>query len=38
MDLLRKQASNGVEYNGDIHACDVCAVGMSENNKPFLSR
>ena len=30
MDVLRKQAGNGVEYNGDIQACDVCAVGKSE--------
>ena len=28
--VLRKQAGNGVEYNGDIQACDVCAVGKSE--------
>ena len=27
MNVLRKQAGNGVEYNGDKQACDVCAVG-----------
>ena len=27
MDVLRKQAGIGVEYNVDIQACDVCAVG-----------
>ena len=26
MDVLRKQAGNGVEYNGDIQTCGVCAV------------
>ena len=30
MDVLRKQAGNGVEYNGETHACDVRAVGTSE--------
>ena len=30
MDVLRKQVGNGIEYNGDIEACDVCAVGESE--------
>ena len=30
MDVLQKQAGDGVEYNGDIQACDVCAVGKSE--------
>ena len=30
MDVLRKQVGNGIEYNGDIEACDVCAVGKSE--------
>ena len=30
MEVLRKQTGNGVEYNGDIQACDVCAVGKSE--------
>ena len=30
IDVLRKQAGNGVEYNGDIQACVVCAVGKSE--------
>ena len=30
MDVLWKQAGNGVEYSGDIQACDVCAVGKSE--------
>ena len=27
MDVLRKLPGNGIEYTGDIHACDVCAVG-----------
>lgn len=27
---LRKQAGNGVEYNGDIQPCDVCPVDKSE--------
>ena len=31
MDVLQKQAGNGVEYSGDIQACDVCAVGNSEH-------
>ena len=30
MNVLWKQAGSGVEYNGDIQACDVCAVGKSE--------
>ena len=30
MDVLRKQAGDGVEYNGDVQACDVCPVGKSE--------
>ena len=30
MEVLRIQTGNGVEYNGDIQACDVCAVGKSE--------
>ena len=29
MDVLRKQAGNGAEYNVDIKACDVCPVGKS---------
>ena len=31
MDVLRKLAGNGVDYNVDIKACDVCAVGKSEH-------
>ena len=27
MDVLRKQAGNGVAYKEGIEACDVCAVG-----------
>ena len=29
MNVLRKPAGNGVDYNVDIKACDVCAVGKS---------
>ena len=28
--VLRKQLGNGVEYNGDMDDCGVCAVGKSE--------
>ena len=30
LDVLRKQLGNGVEYNGDMDDCGVCAVGKSE--------
>ena len=30
MNVLRKPAGNGVDYNVDIKACDVCAVGKSK--------
>ena len=30
-DVMWKQASSGVEYTGDIQACDVCAVSKSEH-------
>ena len=30
MDVLRRMLGSGVDYNEDIHACDVCAVGMSK--------
>ena len=29
MDVLRKLPGNGIKYTGDIQACDVCAVGKS---------
>ena len=29
MDVLRKLLGNGIEYTGDIQACDVCSVGKS---------
>ena len=31
MDVLRRMPGSGVDYNGDIQACDVCAVGKSRN-------
>ena len=30
LDVLRKQLGNGVEYDGDMDDCGVCAVGKSE--------
>ena len=30
MDVLRRMPGSGVDYNGDIQACDVCAVGKSK--------
>ena len=27
MDVLRRMPGSRVDYNGDIQACDVCAVG-----------
>ena len=30
MDVLRRMTGSGVDYNGDIQACDVCAVGKSK--------
>ena len=29
MDVLRKLLGNGIEYTGDMQACDVCAVEKS---------
>ncbi|CAB1105631.1 unnamed protein product [Ectocarpus sp. CCAP 1310/34] len=35
LDILRKVQGNGVEYNGELSACDVCAVGNSkQQNHP----
>lgn len=28
MDILRKVQGNGVEYNGELNACDVCTIGQ----------
>ena len=30
MDVLRRMPGNGVDYNGDIQARNVCAVGKSK--------
>ena len=30
MDVLWRMPGSGVDYNGDIQACDVCAVGKSK--------
>ena len=30
MDVLRRMPGSGVDYNGDVQACDVCAVGKSK--------
>ena len=30
MDVLRRMPGSGVDYNGDIQACDVCTVGKSK--------
>ena len=30
MHILRRMPGSGVDYNGDIQACDVCAVGKSK--------
>ena len=30
MDVLRRMPGSGVDYNGDIQACDVCAVGKTK--------
>ena len=30
MDVLRRMPGGGVDYNGDIQACDVCAVGKTK--------
>ena len=30
MDVPRRMPGSGVDYNGDIQACDVCAVGQSK--------
>ena len=30
MDVLRRMPGSGFDYNGDIPACDVCAVGKSK--------
>ena len=38
IDVLRKQASNGVEYNGDVQACDVCAVQRGHTGMRCLRR
>ena len=29
MDVLRRMPGSGVDYNGDVQVCDVCAVGKS---------
>ena len=30
MDVPRRMLGSGVDYNGDIQACDVCAAGKSK--------
>ena len=30
MDVLRRMPGSGVDYNGNIQACDACAVGNSK--------
>ena len=30
MDVLRTMQGSGIDYNGDMQACDVCDVGKSK--------
>ena len=35
LDVLRKEAANGIDYTGDVHDCSACPLGKS-SQKPHL--